>query len=202
MGIIIFLIIVGIMILMFKALAHQDNSHVHVQRELAAKYAPSEPEKSDDDLIAEAQRLIRLIEVKTQADIVGDTLTSEQVNKGTYQGKLPERRDDGGWLSIYDNLRILKIAGINHRKGIAQYVGRTDCALMPEPQNEFDPQAIKVVAEDGHHLGYIPTDMTDFVRSMTAGEFPYRCIAFIDEKQDEVDEHKFFVGFVYIKRLD
>jgi cell division protein FtsW (lipid II flippase) len=58
------------------------------------------------------------------------------------------------------------------------------------------------VAEDSHHLGYIPSGQTDFVRSLTANEFPYRCTAFIEAHEDENDGHKFFVGYVYIKRLD
>ena len=68
---------------------------------------------------------------------MGDTLTADSLSS-PYTGPLPERRDDGGWLSIYDNLRILKIAGINHRQGISRYVG--SCApSVPEPDNEYDP---------------------------------------------------------------
>ena len=94
------------------------------------------------------------------------------------------------------------IAGINHRKGIAAYVGDLDCALVPEPTNEFDPNAIKVVAEDGHHLGYIPTDMTDRVRWLTAKEFPYRCEGYIKQCVDEDDGHTFFVGTVWVRILN
>ena len=150
------------------------------------------------DLGTMAQRAQALI----QADLVGDHLTETSINAGTYTGPLPERRGDGGWLSIYDNLRIFKIAGINHRQGISRYVGRVECALVPEPENEYDPDAIKIVAEDRHHLGYIPSGQTDTVCWLAANEFPYRCTAFIDECKDETDGHKFFVGFVYIKRLD
>ena len=150
------------------------------------------------DLGTMAQRAQALI----QADLVGDHLTETSINAGTYTGPLPERRADGGWLSIYDNLRILKIAGINHRQGISRYLGRVECALVPEPDNEYDPDAIKIVAEDRHHLGYIPSGQTDLVCSLTANEFPYRCTAFIEEREDEDDGHKFFIGFVYIRRLD
>ena len=150
------------------------------------------------DLGTMAQRAQALI----QAELVGDHLTETSINAGTYTGPLPERRADGGWLSIYDNLRIFKIAGINYRQGISRYVGRVACALVPEPENEYDPDAIKIVAEDRHHLGYIPSGQTDFVCSMTANEFPYRCTAFIEAHEDEIDGHKFFTGYVYIKRLD
>ena len=144
----------------------------------------------------------RRIQAAIQAGIVGDRLTVSAIESNTYTGPLPEPRGDGGWLSIYDNLRILKIAGINHRQGISRYVGRVECALVPEPDNEFDPDAIKIVAEDRHHLGYIPSGQTEMVCWLTANEFPYRCTAFIEACEDETDGHKFFVGYVYIKRLD
>lgn len=159
-------------------------------------------ELSADEIIENVKYETARIEAFIQAGLVGDQNTIGAINTGTYNGPLPEKRDDGGWLSIYDNLRILKIAGINHRQGISRYTGRVECALVPEPTNEFDHDAIKVVAEDSHHLGYIPSNQTDFVRSLTANEFPYRCTAFIRESEDEVDGHQFFVGFVYIKRLD
>lgn len=155
-----------------------------------------------DVMLDNLQNDTRRIQAVIQAEIVGDMLTMDSIKRNDYHGPLPERRDDGGWLSIYDNLRILKIAGINHRQGISRYVGRVECALVPEPDNEFDPDAIKIVAEDRHHLGYIPSGQTDFVCSLTANEFPYRCTAFIEAHEDETDGHKFFVGYVYIKRLD
>lgn len=155
-----------------------------------------------DDIIENLNRETARIEAFIQAGIVGDQKTVDDFNNGNYHGPLPEKRGDGGWLSIYDNLRILKIAGINHRQGINRYIGRVECALVPEPTNKYDPEAIKIVAEDNHHLGYIPSDQTDFVRSLAANEFPYLCTAFISQEEDEDDGHKFFVGFVYIKRLD
>lgn len=202
MGILIFIIIVCVVVIMFKSFAHQHYSHEDVQRELAAKYTNQEQEKSDDGLLANARLLMRKTEAMIQADLAGNQTVHDAIMSNNYSGPLPERRDDGGWLSVFENLRILKIAGINRREGIDRYVGRVDCALVPEPDNEFDPEAIKIVADDRHHLGYIPADQTAFVRSLTAEEFPYKATAFIEEKKDEVDGHRFFVGYVYIKRLD
>jgi len=162
----------------------------------------SNTQESFDDLIADLENETRRIQAVIQAGIVGDKFVPGAIESGSYTGPLPERRADGGWLSIYDNLRILKIAGINHRHGISRYVGRVECALVPEPDNEYDPDAIKIVAEDRHHLGYIPSGQTDLVCSLTANEFPYRCTAFIEQCEDEDDGHKFFTGFVYIRRLD
>jgi hypothetical protein len=197
---IIVLIILAIAIFYLVKNKTQAN-HQAVQKELAAKMYGSN-KQSDDDLLKNLENETRRVQAFIQANIVGDKFVADAINAGTYNGPLPEKRDDGGWLSIFDNLRILKIAGINYRSGIARYVGRVECALVPEPDNEYDPNAIKVIAEDRHHLGYIPTDQTDFVRSLAANEFPYRCTAFIDEREDELDGHKFFIGFVYIKRLD
>lgn len=163
---------------------------------------PVKQQEPEIDWQRKIQNVSQLAEALVQAEIVGDMLTMNSIKRNDYHGPLPERRDDGGWLSIYDNLRILKIAGINHRQGISRYVGRVECALVPEPENEFDPDAIKIVAEDRHHLGYIPSGQTEMVCWLTANEFPYRCTAFIEAHEDEIDGHKFFTGYVYIKRLD
>ena len=164
--------------------------------------SPTDAQKPAVEQLIDLETETKRIQAFIQAGIVGDTLTADSLSSGTYTGPLPERRGDGGWLSIYDNLRILKIAGINHRQGISRYVGRVECALVPEPDNEYDPDAIKIVAEDRHHLGYIPSGQTDLVCSLTANEFPYRCTAFIEQCEDEDGGHKFFTGFVYIRRLD
>ena len=194
---IIVLIVGAIIAFMFLSDKNAGKDYGQVQREVAANmsgmYVKDMPDPLDES---------RRIEARIQAGIVGDHLTETAINDGTYTGPLPERLGDGGWLSIYDNLRILKIAGINHRQGISRYVGRVECALVPEPENEFDPDAIKIVAEDRHHLGYIPAGYSDMVCSWTANEFPYRCTAFIQEHEDETDGHQFFTGQVYIRRLD
>ena len=173
----------------------EEKSYEERQRDLARKIAGDPAVKIAGDFLARMEAI-------KQADIVGNETIKDAILSETYTGPLPEPRSDGGWLSIFDNLRILKIAGINHRQGISRYVGRVACALVPEPENEYDPDAIKIVAEDRHHLGYIPSGQTDFVCSMTANEFPYRCTAFIEAHEDEIDGHKFFTGYVYIKRLD
>ena len=196
----IVLIIGGFIAFMILSNKNAGKTYEQIQREVAG--VTNTGSLPVDDMLLNLKNEARRIQAFIQAGIVGDNLTVDAINDGIYNGQLPERRDDGGWLSIYDNLRILKIAGINHREGISRYVGRVECALVPEPENEFDPDAIKIVAEDRHHLGYIPSGQTDMVCWMTANEFPYRCTAFIEEREDEDDGHKFFTGFVYIKRLD
>ena len=195
---VLFIGIVGIVFffILFIMMNEKNKTYEETQCELAAKLTG----ETIPNLKEEAELISRKIEAMIQADIVGDINTSDAIKSNSYNGPLPEKRSDGGFLSIYDNLRILKIAGINHRQGIGRYIGRVDCALVPEPQNEYDPNAIKVIASDRHHLGYIPSDMTDFVRSMAGEEFPIRCTCFIKEIEDEIDGHKFFVGHVYIKQ--
>lgn len=161
-------------------------------------------EKPANDIVLDLEEETRLmaekVQVMIQAGIVGDEATVKAINDGTYNGPWPVKRADGGYLSLYDTLRILKIAGINHRQNIGHYMGRLEVALVPEPTNQFDPNAIKIVAEDSHHLGYIEAHQTDFVRSLALNSFPYRCTCFIDEHEDEFDGHKFYTGFVYIKQ--
>ena len=193
MTVLFFIIMFIAIVVMIAQVSRQAQSHEDTQRELAQKL-------TNDELISELEKKKLNAEVMIQSMIVGDTDTYNAVLNNTYRGPWPEPRADGGYLSLYDNLRILKIAGINYRSGINRYLGRVMCALVPEPDNEYDPDAVKIVAEDRHHLGYILSEQTDFVRSMAGGEFPYRCEAHIYESEDEEDGHKFFYGFVYIKK--
>jgi hypothetical protein len=158
------------------------------------------PELSNEELIANANMMMAKVEAMVQASEMGRDDVHQQLMDGTYDGPLPEKRSDGAWTSIFDDLRILSIAGINHRQGVIRYTGRNTVALVPEPKNEFDPNAIKVLAEDGHHLGYIQRHQTDMVRSWARNQFPFYCIARIEEHDDEDDGHRFYTGYLYIKK--
>lgn len=189
----IFIIVAIIVFVIILYVSHKSESHEEVQKELAAKYF------SDNEVLTNAVCFLAKSEALRQADIMGDDKTREAILGETYQGPWPERRGGDGWLSIYDDLRILNVAGMSFRQGIGRYKGFIDAALVPEPKNEFDPNAIKVVAIDGHHLGYIPADQTDFVRSLTLEFFPYRCKCEVIEGYNDDDE-KTYHGFVYIRR--
>lgn len=160
-----------------------------------------ESEKPKQDVSKKVVGFLTETEALRQAEVAGNDLVRGAILSNTYTGPWPERRGDGGWLSIFDNLRILKVAGMNFRQGMNRYKGFIDAALVPEPKNEYDANAIKVVAIDGHHLGYIQAEQTDFVRSLTANEFPYRCKCEVCEGIEDDDE-KYYFGYVYIKRLD
>ena len=198
MGVIIFIIILSAILGLIIYLTDSAPSHEQTQRELAAKVSGSSSGVNTDDLLADVEMMKLKAEVLIQSKAVGDDKTYQAVMNDDYDGPWPEQRGNNYYLSLYDNLRILSIAGINYRQGINRYKGRVMCALVSEPNNEYDPDAIKIVAEDRHHLGYIPTDYTDIVRSMAGGVFPYRCEAHIYEANDEDDKHDFFYGYVYI----
>lgn len=89
------------------------------------------------------------------------------------------------------------IAGINFRKGIADYVGDFTGYLKPQPTNRHDPKAIAIYANDGHHLGYIPAYETDDVRTL-GRPFPIPVSGHIDEAYDDDESRHFFVGVVYV----
>ena len=156
-----------------------------------------------------ARRLIALSEVMKQAKMMGDTDTYDAAMKLTYHGKLPEPREDGAWTSIYDDLRILKIAGMNYRGNLSAYVGQFKGVLVPEPKNEYNPFAIMVKVEDGKHVGYIKEEQTGMVRTWVGAEQlgfeeptifkPYRVDGFIDEREDE-DGRKYYDGCVYVRK--
>lgn len=69
------------------------------------------------------------------------------------------------------------IAGLSYCKGISKYLGEFAGTLEAEPTNQYDSNAIKVIAPDGHHIGYVPRDMTHEVRK--AVTLPCPCFCYI-----------------------
>jgi hypothetical protein len=86
------------------------------------------------------------------------------------------------WLPDIDFLEF-NIAGMSYRDNIDNYLGECVGTLEPEPTNEYDPNAIKVLANDGHHVGYVPMDQTQHVRNFTT--LPCPCYIYIG-KNDEI----------------
>lgn len=180
------------------------------ERERAEEKAEAErKQREHEEQMEKARRLMALSEVMKQAKMMGDTDTYDAAMKLTYHGNLPELRADGAWTSIYDNLRIMKIAGMNYRGDLSAYVGQFKGVLVPEPTNDYDPFAIMVKVEDGKHVGYIKEDQTGMVRTWVGAEQlgfeeptifkPYRVDGFIDEREDE-DGRKYYDGCVYLKK--
>lgn len=201
MGFLMFVLIVGAVVFLV-VIFKKHSLYKEVQRNIAISMYGGAPvvENDEPDIAAQLEKESARIEALIQAAEAGHDDVHQQIENGTYTGPWPERRGDGAWTSIFDDLRILSIAGINHRQNISHYKGRNTVALVPEPKNEFDPQAIKVVAEDGHHLGYIHRDQTEMVRSWAHDKFPHYCICMIQEHDDEDDGHRFFTGYLYFVR--
>ncbi|MBR5776585.1 MAG: HIRAN domain-containing protein [Bacteroidaceae bacterium] len=94
-------------------------------------------------------------------------------------------KDSGYYVSVWPkNQKIgeyieFEIAGITYRKNIDKYLGEFVGTLKPEPNNPYDANAIKILAEDGHHVGYVPKDMTAEVRKHTS--LPCKCFFYIGE---------------------
>lgn len=84
------------------------------------------------------------------------------------------------WPKDYSQFDIVEfnIAGMSHRDNIDDYLGEFKGTLEAEPTNAYDPNAIKVLAPDGHHVGYVPRDMTEEIRKESA--LPCSCYCYID----------------------
>ena len=157
---------------------------------------PSAPQPSTDDVLANANRMMLLMEVMRQAKLYGDADTVQAVNNMTYDGPMPEQQPDGSYSRIYE-LHDYNIAGINYRENIAAYLGDFEGYLKPDQDNEHDPNAIAVYARDGHHLGFIPACCTDYIRSL-GRQFPLPITGTIDQEHDDVENRYYFVGTVYL----
>lgn len=70
-----------------------------------------------------------------------------------------------------------EIAGLSYRGNLDVYMGEHVGTLEPEPDNPYDANAIKILAEDGHHIGYVPKDMTGAVRDFAT--LPCTCYFYI-----------------------
>ena len=84
------------------------------------------------------------------------------------------------------------IAGVGYRSGIDNHLGEFVGRLVPEPNNPYDPNAIRIQAPDGTHLGYVPKDRTNEVRAYTS--LPCTCCCFIARRGDK------YITCCYIKR--
>lgn len=161
-------------------------------------------EQKHRELMANVKRQTQLMEVLRQAKLVGDKETEADIMNGNYDGKLPEELSNGMWTSIFDNLTILNIAGINYRGNLSAYVGDFNGVLVPEPKNDYDPNAIMIKCEDGKHLGYVPENLTDMVRDIVGEDFQrYRITGRIFEHEDDsmvIDENvkprRYFTGYI------
>ena len=69
------------------------------------------------------------------------------------------------------------IAGLTYVEDIDDYLGELVATLEADPTNPYDANAIKIVAHDGHRIGFVPKDQTKFVRDFTS--LPCKCYCYI-----------------------
>lgn len=156
-------------------------------------------EVSDEELLANANKLAAMGEALQQAKAQGDEKTVQAILNMTYTGPLPEKKEDGTYTKIYKNYLRFKIAGINHREGIGDYEGKFIGEVIPEPTNQFDPNAIKIVHQDGKHLGYVPAEDTVQLREWVKNKFPYKCYGEIFQDEDYDEDRKYYWGEVMVE---
>lgn len=162
---------------------------------------PVEQPETNEELIGDVQKMMLLMEVKRQAEERGDTDTVNAVLAMTYAGTMPMQKPDGSYTCIYNPLLDFNIAGVNYRKNIRDYVGVFEGYLQPEPDNEYDHNAIAIYHSDGHHLGYINQDYTDDIRDLEL-PFPIAVFGKIEECYDRERNRNYFKGVVYLEIPD
>lgn len=69
------------------------------------------------------------------------------------------------------------IAGITHGEHVDDHLGEFAATLEPDPANPYDQNAIKIVTREGHRVGYVPKDQTQYVRDFIT--LPCRCYCYI-----------------------
>ena len=190
-----FVIIIFLLILVFASVIVLTDKSDKTAKEVAPPQTKPSAKQDDDELLADVNRLLAIAEVIRQAKEHGDDETCKKCLANKYDGELPVQKADGTWTDIYTKSLSFSIAGINFRKGIREKIGDLDILLVPDPNNEYDPNAIKIMSSDGTHLGYVPASMTEEVRTFTSSAFPYHGTATITEKTDDDDDTRtFFVG--------
>ena len=179
-------------IVLFKEKCDQRDREAIAQEERERKAIA---EQKHRELMANIKRQTQLMEVLRQAKMVGDKETEADILNGTYDGDMPEELSNGMWTSVFNHLDIINIAGINYRGNLSAYVGDFNGVLVPEPKNDYDPNAIMIKCEDGKHLGYIPENLTDMVREIVGSDFQrHRITGHIFDNEDE--NHKYFTGYI------
>ena len=78
-----------------------------------------------------------------------------------------------------------EIAGITHHADVAmKHLGESLAILAEEPDNPYDPNAIRVMTSDWQLLGYVPRDMTDIIHEHTSGS-TCPCFIYIGYREDD-----------------
>lgn len=77
------------------------------------------------------------------------------------------------------------IAGISHYADAAmKNLGESMALLVAEPDNPYDPNAIRIMTANWQLLGYVPRDMTATIREHT-GDLTCPCFIYIGYREDD-----------------
>lgn len=78
-----------------------------------------------------------------------------------------------------------EIAGITHHADVAmKHLGESLAILAEQPDNPYDPNAIRVMTTDWQLLGYVPRDMTAIIHEHTSGS-TCPCFIYIGYREDD-----------------
>lgn len=91
-------------------------------------------------------------------------------DKGYHVSVWPKDQGVGDYLEF-------PIAGITHGEHVDEHLGEFVATLEPDPTNPYDQNAIKIVTHEGHRIGYVPKDQTQYVRDFST--LPCRCYCYI-----------------------
>ena len=129
----------------------------------------------------------------SKADDCSSSHQSVRVSVGSIDGKnVPVQelqyfciKDKGYHVSVWPKDQGIQgvdylefdIAGITYGDNVDDHLGEFAATLEPEPTNDYDPNAIKILANNGDRIGYVPKDITSNVRAFT--QLPCKCYCYI-----------------------
>ena len=190
--VILILVLVVIAVIISRSSSKKNEPKVEEPKKIEKQNAKQDTQK----VVADANRLTALAELMRQSKENGDEETYNLIMANKYDGPLPEKTGDG-WTNMYE-LEI-SIAGINYRENMDKYIGTWEVTLVPDPENEYDPNAIKIVNADGVLFGFVPKDMTDTVRKRTSLPAVGTAVIAKGEEDDIDSDGEYFYGKVRIK---
>lgn len=126
------------------------------------------------------KQMVAPVEVVEESPFVDKTNQDGELNyfcvkdKGYHVSVWPKNKGIGG----VDYLEF-PIAGITHGEHIDEHLGEFAATLEPDPTNPYDQNAIKIVTNEGHHIGYVPKNMTADVRNFAT--LPCTCYCYIGQ---------------------
>ena len=139
--------------------------------------------------------------IPSSSEIMAEQMVKDEPKKKRETLRYFCTSDNGyGYITVWPKDQMIPdylefdIAGTSYRKGLMKYTGEFKGRLEEEPTNEYDPKAIMILAEDGHHVGYVPKSMTDSIRDFMP--LPCTCYCYLHRRRE--DGKYIFFGSAYI----